>query len=57
MDRDELLKQMRDAETLDEMSEAIYEARMWLHDHPDDEQIVAALHLLIGSERESLGVH
>ena len=54
MDMNELLAQMDDAETLDEISNAIYEARVWLLDHPEDETVRVAMADLIVTEREAL---
>jgi hypothetical protein len=54
MDRNELLVQMVDAETLDEISTSIYEARVWLLDHPDDVTVRSAMEDLMGAEREAL---
>jgi hypothetical protein len=56
MDRRFLVAMMRDAETLDEMSEAIYEARIWLRDHPDDDEIADDMASLFVAERSALHV-
>ena len=54
MEPNELLAQMADAETLDEISTSIFEARVWLLDHPDDAAVRAAMEALVGAEREAL---
>ena len=54
MQPDELLVEMADAETLDEISTSIYEARVWLLDHPEDVTVRSALEALMRSEREAL---
>jgi hypothetical protein len=54
MDRTELLERMLDATTPNETSTAIYDARRWLVDHPDDQTVRYALADLMGLERESL---
>ena len=56
MERSELIKEMQDAETPDQTSTAIYDARVWLAAHPDDEEIISAVENLIQAERRSLGV-
>lgn len=56
MDRHLLIESMQDAETLDEISEAIYEARIWLNDHPDDRKIADAMASLFTAERATLNV-
>ena len=56
MERIDLLKEMQDAETPDQTSTAIYDARVWLATHPDDEEIISAVENLIQAERRSLGV-
>ena len=54
MDMNELLAQMADAETLDEISTAIYEARVWLLDHPEDGRVRMAMEGLMHAERDAL---
>jgi hypothetical protein len=54
MDRSELLEQMLDATTPNETSTAIYGARRWLVDRPDDQAVRYAMAELMGLERESL---
>jgi hypothetical protein len=54
MDTDELLAQMTDAETLDEISTSIYQARVWLLDHPGDVTVRSAMEDLLSAEREAL---
>jgi len=54
MDRNELLVQMVDAETLDEISTSIYEARVWLLDHPEDVTVRSAMKDLMGTERATV---
>jgi len=54
MDIDDLLAQMMDAETLDEISTSIYEARVWLLDHPEDVTVRSATEDLLSAEREAL---
>jgi hypothetical protein len=56
MERSELLKKMQDAETPDQTATAIYDARVWLAEHPGDEEIISAVETLIQVERRSLGV-
>lgn len=51
----ELLETMADATTLDEMSMAMFEARIWLSDHPEDEQVRSAMMELVEDERSALG--
>ena len=50
----ELLAQMTDAETLDEISTSIFEARVWLLDHPEDAAVRAAMEVLVRAERAAL---
>lgn len=54
MEMDELLAQMVDAETLDEISTSIYEARVWLLDHPEDVTVRSAMEDLLSAERGAL---
>ena len=54
MESKALLTEMADAETLDEISTSIYEARVWLLDHPEDEAVRAAMASLVSAEREAL---
>ena len=54
MESNELLAEMAEAETLDEISTSIYEARVWLLDHPEDESVRAAMEALVRTEREAL---
>lgn len=54
MEMDELLAQIVDAETLDEISTSIYEARVWLLDHPEDATVRSAMEALLSAEREAL---
>lgn len=56
MERSELLKEMQDAETPDQTSTAIYDARAWLAAHPDDEEVISAVENLIQAERRTLGI-
>lgn len=56
MERSELLEEMKDAETPDQTSTAIYDARAWLAEHPDDEEVITAVENLIQAERRSLNV-
>ena len=46
---------MIEATTPNETSTAIWEARNWLGDHPDDAKIASALEDLIEVEREAWG--
>jgi hypothetical protein len=57
MERDELLAEMLEASTPNETSTAIFEARTWLADHPDDRKVWSAMEDLIEVERVSLGIH
>lgn len=50
------MTEMQDATTPDRIATAIYDARMWLGDHPGDEEVVSAVEALIVAERRSLGV-
>ena len=43
MQPDELLNEMARAETLDEISTSLFEARVWLLDHPDDSAVRSAM--------------
>jgi hypothetical protein len=54
MEQDELIAQMVDAETLDEISTAIYDARIWLLDHPEDVAVRTAMEALMIAERDAL---
>jgi hypothetical protein len=54
MDQTELLARMRDATTPNETSTAVYEARRWLADHPDDHTVWSAMADLLEVERRSL---
>ena len=54
MDRTELLARLRDATTPNETSTAIYDARRWLVDHPDDQAVRHAMADLMELERQSL---
>jgi hypothetical protein len=56
MDRHQLIGLLRDAESLDEMSEAIHEARLWLTDHPDDREVADDMAALFIAERAALNV-
>ena len=55
MERQELLEEMLDASTPNETSSAIYRARDWLLDHPDDQTVISAMEDLIEVERQTLG--
>ena len=55
MEREELLISMLEASSPNETSTAITEARAWLADHPEDDQIASAMADLISSQRDSLG--
>ena len=54
MDRTKLLAGILDAATPNETSTAIYDARRWLIDHPDDQMVRYAMAGLMGVERKSL---
>ena len=54
MDRAQLLAEMLEAESLNETSTAIYDARVWLGDHPDDRRVRSAMADLIEAERQSM---
>ena len=56
MERSELLEEIQDASTPNEISTAIYDAREWLGDHPDDNAVASAVSDLIEVERRFLGV-
>jgi len=56
MERNEILEETGDATTPNEIATAIYDARMWLGAHPDDEEVISAVEDLIQAERRSLGV-
>ena len=53
MEREELLDAMRGASSPDENSTAITDARAWLAEHPDDDQVASALADVIEAERRS----
>lgn len=55
MDRDALLEEISRATTPNESSTAIYDARAWLSDHPDDHRVVSAMEDLIEVERHTFG--
>ncbi len=54
MERAQLLAAMLDAKTPNESSTAIYGARLWLADHPDDQTVWSAMADLIEVERQSM---
>lgn len=54
MDRDRLLEEMQRATSPNETSTAIYDARSWLADYPDDQQVSSAMGVLIEVERMAL---
>ena len=54
MDRTKLLAGILEAATPNETSTALYDARRWLDDHPDDQTVRYAMAGLMGLERESL---
>jgi len=56
MERNELIEEILDASTPDQISTAIYDARVWLGAHPDDSEVASAVEDLIQVERRSLGV-
>jgi hypothetical protein len=56
MERSELLEEIQDASTPDEISTAIYDARVWLGAHPGDHGVASAVSDLIDAERRFLGV-
>ena len=56
MNRESLLEQMGCARSPNETSSAIYAARAWLADHPEDGSVVSAIGDLIDIERESLSL-
>ena len=53
MEREELLDGMREASSPNENSTAITDARAWLAEHPDDDQVASALADVIQAERRS----
>jgi hypothetical protein len=56
MKRDELLQQMRMANTPNEISTALADARAWLRDHPRDHQVAFSMLDLLSVERRALSV-
>lgn len=54
MDQTQLLERMVEATTPNETSTAIYDARRWLADHPEDQSVRSAMAELMGLERDSL---
>jgi len=56
MDRTELLARMLDATSPNETSTAVYDARRWLADHPDDQTVRSAMADLMEVERMSLSL-
>ena len=55
MERQDLLQELVEASTPNEMSTAIFDARSWLVDHPADQVVISAMEDLIEYEREALG--
>jgi hypothetical protein len=55
MEREELLGQIQEAASPNDASTAIYDAREWLAEHPDDHRVQSAMADLIEFQRESLG--
>ena len=55
MERRELLEELVEASTPNEISTAISDARRWLVDHPADQVVISAMADLIEFEREALG--
>ena len=56
MEREELLEEMLEASTPNDTATAVYAARSWLAEHPDDQRVVSAMEDLIEVERRSLSV-
>jgi hypothetical protein len=54
MDQTQLLERIVEATTPNETSTAIYDARRWLADHPEDQTVRYAMAGLMGFERDSL---
>jgi energy-converting hydrogenase A subunit M len=52
MDRSELLSQVSEASSLNQISSVMAAARTWLADHPDDDEIRGAIWQLSRMERE-----
>jgi hypothetical protein len=52
MDRSELLAHISEASSLNQISSLMAAARAWLADHPDDDDIRAAVWQLTRMERE-----
>lgn len=54
MDRARLLAEIFDATSPNDTSTAIFDAREWLADHPDDQKVWSAMADLIEVERQSV---
>lgn len=54
MEREVLLEEMLSAASPNETSTAIYDARTYLADHPEDQRVWSAMEDLIEVERETL---
>lgn len=54
MDRAQVLAEMLDATTPNDTSTAIFDAREWLADHPDDQKVWSAMADLIEVQRQSV---
>jgi hypothetical protein len=54
MRRDELLQQMLEADTPNEISTAVADARDWLRDHPRDHEVALSIPGLLARERDLL---
>ena len=52
MDRSELLSQVSEASSLNQISSVMAAARTWLIDHPDDDEIRGAIWQLSRMERD-----
>jgi hypothetical protein len=56
MDRDELLQQMLQATSPNDIATAVTEAREWLRDHPRDHQVAFLLAEVLKVEHDLLTV-
>ena len=56
MDRNDLLRALTSAATPHQTSSAMSEARSWLADHPDDDDVREAVQHLARMERERWGL-
>ncbi|MDH5314227.1 MAG: hypothetical protein OEW66_10405 [Actinomycetota bacterium] len=53
-EHERLLDQIVHARTPNAIATAVYEARLWLADHPDDQAVASAMERLVVTERQLL---